>query len=437
MTRSNKIHYLSIEERAFSFFVEAALKRKGDLLYGIDKYEILTLYTNNPKVVQEAMQGIDLKKDFHVIVSLVNENYMPKCDDNNIRMYGALYVANLAGEYIDLWWNFVATSTKSPEVKIDIVDEDLTFLYIDWTPLAVLATGIPAKIATSEIDTLSELNLNEFRSKTRDQSPTVIIGNGASVHFGSELWGDMSNYLVDLLRPLYVDNIELVKKVIGNNTFSATSIAKLFVSDTRYKNALHECIYRKYEDKMHDDYTLVRAIVKSKIVNPDINLITYNYDDFIEKDFYKVSTRTMASVCNNAEDRRSGEPKIKHVHGLMHYMKPDEAKSIVLTQEDYFNKYKSNSWTKKVQISALNGVCLFVGSSMSDLFQMSLIDSVKYKQEEGNDKVWYCYALLCLKGLSPRDKLTVYNYYLAKGIKLVFVNEFEELADKCQCLLAP
>ena len=52
-------------------------------------------------------------------------------------------------------------------------------------------------------------------------------------------------------------------------------------------------------------------------------------------------------------------------------------KGVVLTQEDYYKTYKNKNWVVKTQETALNGNCLFVGSSMSDLFQMSVIDGVR------------------------------------------------------------
>lgn len=45
-------------------------------------------------------------------------------------------------------------------------------------------------------------------------------------------------------------------------------------------------------------------------------------------------------------------------------------------------------------------------------------------------RVWYCYALMCLKDLSHKDILTINNYYLQKSVKLIFVKDYSDLATK-------
>jgi hypothetical protein len=104
--------------------------------------------------------------------------------------------------------------------------------------------------------------------------------------------------------------------------------------------------------------------------------------------------------------------------------------NLILTQYDYYSVYKGNNWVSKKQKELLeNYTCLFVGSSMSDLFQMSLINDVRnkaikksmnnMKKNNDNIKIWKCFALMCLKGLSARDKVAIFNYYLNKGIHII------------------
>ena len=65
---------------------------------------------------------------------------------------------------------------------------------------------------------------------------------------------------------------------------------------------------------------------------------------------------------------------------------------------------------------------------MSDLYQMSVINDVRNKIIESKDKqYWKCFALVCLQNLTPKDKLSVLNYYMSKGVYLIFVDKFLEL----------
>lgn len=137
----------------------------------------------------------------------------------------------------------------------------------------------------------------------------------------------------------------------------------------------------------------------------------------------------MHSVCSSTGDKRYGEPKIKHVHGLVPYKRKSHLSGVVLTQDDYYKTYKGDTWTVRTQKEALDGNCLYVGSSMSDLFQMSLISNVRDQKIRKGIKNWKCFALLCFAGLSKKDIATVYNFYLKKGVYVIFTKTFEELAS--------
>lgn len=289
----------------------------------------------------------------------------------------------------------------------------------------------------SKITDLSKIFKEDFKyNRIRCNETYVIIGNGVSIPFGSDLWSQMSDYLFDYLKPQYIDNNELVKRIIGNNTFSTTSLSKQIISSDKFYDALHSCIYRKYEDSMHADNTLLRQICITKMFNPNLKLITYNYDEFLEIDFnnHCHPDLKIKPVCSAKEDNDVKEPKVLHVHGFMS-LNREIKKSLVLTQEEYYHTYKNNNWVVNTQEKALNNNCIYVGSSMSDLFQMSIIDKVRDTYYRNASKYfflkpWKCYALLCFKGLSARDIATIYCFYLNKGIRIIFTNEFEELPLK-------
>ena len=66
------------------------------------------------------------------------------------------------------------------------------------------------------------------------------------------------------------DDLEKVKKSIGDTVFSITSIAKDTIDVKKYDMAIYNSIYRKYEKSMHNDSTLLRAIVIEKNKNQKI-----------------------------------------------------------------------------------------------------------------------------------------------------------------------
>lgn len=351
--------------------------------------------------------------------------------NESIVIWGSQYVRNLAENRKELWWKFISSFEACPKV---VINENRKSLCIEWLPECAKEVGIYPELKLEEIHKLSDINIIDFKNalkKAPNINPSVFIGNGVSIPFGSDLWGKLSDYLFDYLSPKYVDNVELVKSAIGNTTFASTSMSKLMIEQKKYFQALHSCVYRKYETDMHSENTLIRAIVNSKINHQDIELITYNYDEFIEKDYKIVTKKDLSPVWSRRTDRNTKEPKIKHVHGYMKHTARTFIKGIVLTQEEYYRAYTGKSWISEVQKNALDGIGLYVGSSMSDMYQLLMIDEKKRRYDSIKSKrKWKCYALMCFKGLSPRDIVTVYNYYLRKGIYIVFVDDYNKLPTK-------
>lgn len=369
-----------------------------------------------------------------------------KCDDDfafpnefNYKkgiILDAEFIKRLAINNPELWWLFVSSCSEKCRIEIDKDGKNL-FLKASRFPYIQKLINIETSLKVSNINELSRIFEEDFKYRNRNSKETyVIIGNGVSVPFGSDVWIQLSDYLFDYLKPQYIDNSELVKKTIGNSVFSTTSISKQLINPDKFDDALYSCIYRKYEDNMHTNSTLLRQISLSKMFNPNLKLVTYNYDEFLEIDFNKHCHPdfNIAPVCNAKEDKITKEPKICHVHGFISFDRKTK-KGVVLTQEEYYKTYKNDNWVVKTQEDALNHNCIYVGSSMSDLFQMSIIDRVRESYYKDSSSYvfmqpWKCYALLCFKDLSARDIATIYCYYLNKGIRVIFTNDFNELPSK-------
>ena len=464
MNTYNAPHRVSQESLYFEEFIKDALIEMGCrvhpvypdneglfyLLNGLTEYTTDNAYakvdySNNIDAcffsLKQYIQYIDHGSRLFII-SLVDDEVAKKHSSGKVTVLGKGFVRRLIQQSPKLWWNFIAACSKSIELQIDEEENRVT---IPFQPLGVIETGLSAYLSLEKIGELSTLNEESFKrelenriKQDNDYPVSVIIGNGVSIPFGSDSWTNLSDYLFDYLTPKYVDNPDRVRATIGNSHFSNTLITKRLIDPKKYYEALYSCVYRKYEKSMHRQGTIVNAIVKSKKRYPSLNLVTYNYDEFIEEEYKKETGKTLSSVAGPKKDAMTAEPKIKHVHGLLPYKSPSTHTNIVLTQEEYFETYnlKKNSWTVLTQKDALQGLCLFVGSSMSDLFQMSLINEVKQSNYQNNStrtvEKWFC--LMCIKGLSPKDIATVYTYYLQKGIRLIMVEDFSELAKKYEDL---
>lgn len=391
-------------------------------------------YSNNPFYIDQYIKRFkesDLRKPL-IVICLINDEDISRFKAlHDVFVLGSEYVSRLLMKHPSEWWVFVASCSLDNRIEYD---EGKKELVVQNPPLAAKALGKTISLSENSPDGLSYISESDFKTRLKSfNNPAIIIGNGASIHFGSDLWGELSDSLFDYLSPGYVDNLELVKKAIGDSTYSTTSMSRFTINLKKFDDALHHSVYRKYEAKMHIDNTLIRSVVRIKQHYLDMPLLTYNYDDFLETDYELFTHSLIEPVISSRKDAKTPEPKIRHVHGFIPYKSPSKKTRIVLTQEEYFKAYKGNNWVSNIQRTILtNHTCLFVGSSMSDLYQMSLINDVrnKYYSSKKARYTWKCFALLCFKGMTTKDIVAVFNYFLNKGVYIIFVKEFAELPGK-------
>lgn len=300
------------------------------------------------------------------------------------------------------------------------------------------------KIEKTEVDSLCAINENDFKAYfNRDfgnNNCAIFVGNGASIPFGSDNWASLIRNLVDRLEPFHIEKREHVESALSNSSYALSSFVKSILlreeSETKYIDALRFCIYRKYNDLMHNQKSLVKVIASAKERYQFLPILTYNYDTFIERQYGMQTNKSLRFYSNDYVSHSIEDVAYKnviHLHGYISYTE-NRSRGVILTDEDYFNAYlNESSWVYRTQIQVLRRYnCLFVGSSMSDLFQMSLIQKARDGDQDGK---WNCFALMCLKNLEFNEKMKIMKYYREKGIRIIFVDKFEDLPGKLADLL--
>lgn len=300
------------------------------------------------------------------------------------------------------------------------------------------------KINKNEAEKICTINENDFKAYfNRDfgkNNCAIFVGNGASIPFGSDNWSALIKNLVDRLEPFHIEKREHIENALSNSSYALSSFVKNVLvreeTESKYIDALRFCIYRKYNNLMHNQKSLVKVIASAKEKYQFLPILTYNYDTFIERQFGKQAHKSLRYFSNDYNYESIDDivgNNVIHLHGYISY-KENHSKGVILTDEEYFNAYlNEQNWVYKTQIDVLrNYTCLFVGSSMSDLFQMSLIQKARNGDLDGK---WNCFALMCLKNLEFNEKMKIIKYYKEKGIRIILVNSFEELPNKLADLL--
>ena len=458
MSNSLRIHFQSHDSKAFKYFVVSCLKKEFGVDYlSIEENKIFkpncdyyfahgfSNFSKGPTMVFIYYAGSInwIIKEFSKISNAFND--YRKCiicpiDDGLLENYsetldcfflGKNYINDLFKKHPKEAWCFGASVDSHAMIHVENENKKAI--------LKADVLGFPnfcVEISFDNIKQISDANKKEFLRivNSKIKKPALIIGNGVSIPFGSDDWSHLCKNLTDYLSPFYVDDINSITNIIGNSTYSSTCMTKITLPQDFYLKSLWNSIYRKYDPNiMHVGNSYIRSISLAKIKHPNMIVMTYNYDCFLESDIKLVDSSFLFDVVKNKDDYKVyKEPSIIHLHGFIPYNIPIIAEDIVLTDDEYFEKYAKKSWVSDIQNKYfLENVCLFIGSSLSDTFQMSLLKQARDKslKEDIDDSLsmWKAFAILCLKGLSPKDKLVVINYYLNKGIFIIYGDSFEEL----------
>lgn len=299
--------------------------------------------------------------------------------------------------------------------------------YIKWVSVEISES---ARFKNNE-DRLKAM-IAGARDSAGQKKVSVILGNGVSIPFGSDSWDKMINNLSDYLSPVHIDNVRLMRSAIGDNSYSAALFAKnILKQNDKYLDALYYSIYRKYHKSYHGPDTIVHAV--SEIIRrcrDFIEIGTFNYDSFVENDFWGPVPRSrIEPIYKYGQYYDDRYFPLFHLHGYLpasfsqrEYERQEYQDTIVLTLNDYFERYSDkNSFTYATQKHLYeNEVCLFVGSSMTDIFQLQCMREVEGKE--------YFAILRRDKNMSDKDYLQLTYYYNAKNITPISVDDYSEIS---------
>ena len=396
-------------------------------------------------VMKKDIEELDLKKGTNVKIKFLikksdckqnSENdviicfYKINCDNvKNYRIIDIEELKPLIDSYSIENSMFFGIITKN--LNIDkLSNEDFGF-YND------LKEVFYREIDDKTINYYNEKYIIEIAQKLKKQKNiNLFLGNGISLDFGADSWNKLSDNLFDHLNPIYINNVDNVKTIIGNNNYSNTLLVKTIFPN--YKQALHNCIYKKYT-KIHPNNSTMRAVSTFLNKYQNTNVITYNYDEFLERDI-KTNFKKIFAIAkfeggkfpeinnqnSNINNLRSGIV-INHVHGFVPYnignWNPNMERSIILNQLEYFDLYGSKkNWGYKIQYEALKkGTCVFVGSSLSDILLVKLLNETKANGKR--------YAFMCGGNITPKDKYNVTKYYKELNVNIIWCNDFKEIHD--------
>lgn len=247
----------------------------------------------------------------------------------------------------------------------------------------------------------------KFKKAINDSNGTaLVLGAGVSVDYGLPVWGDL---LFDAMMRYFSANYfckeDNIRKLIEKDLFHGNDLYELAqylenglcdgiktesvkeTVDNRVYELVKYALYRKKDIKYDRDDTLLKTLCRQCANGRIKRIITYNYDDTLERVFEKTD-ECHGKSCNSVfVDNQL--PKVKqdddnipvyHVHGFIPAPSTDldktvsellhtsEAKRLILSENSYDDMaYASYKWRNTVQIDTfLRYNCLFFGFSAND-----------------------------------------------------------------------
>ncbi len=317
---------------------------------------------------------------------------------------------------------------NSASVLSDKKEEDL----VDNEPAIKGLSLEDLHIHPDEMKEQEEYYVSFLRHMVHDNRLALFLGNGISLAYGSDSWPETTKGILSYLSPTLVKNINKTSSLIGENAYSEMHFAKFAFStklptgDNYYYKAIHNSIYHKFLG-LYPTGTTLHGVTKL-FRKTNCEVITFNFDSFLEQDFAYTFAPLSASSEYDGHLLKDAEPYvIKHVHGFLppdySTITPEMKKSIVFGEDEYLNFYIRRSpkpWGYQEIVKAINEkCCLCIGLSLTDLYLRSLF--LKGNQEQRH------LLILADEELGVNDRLIINDYFNELNVKILWFDSYDQV----------
>lgn len=377
----------------------------------LDQAAVNEFLSRLPNNMRKRVTFIDLSRDRTGYLDAFGDRYL---------ILGLCFVRQMIRLYSSAYLRFVVPTETINTVKAPISDSD-SFADAEEYSIAI------------------DRNIKSFATAFATKVPTaIIIGNGVSIPFGSEGWKELSWNLFEQMKGHFIETPKKADEFLGESELARADIAQSILTqdgwEEQYWKSLKHSIYRRFNSALFDEDSALKVLAEIKhAYSRRISLITYNYDTFLEGQYHALFKHARLSAKTKASSKQLLGKTVLHVHGLF---KPNEdhGSDIVLTRSDYFRTYAD--WKSHPALSTLSEIlsthlCLFVGSSMTDIYQLQMIEeAAKSLKSPGRPNT--IYAMLCIKQLKDDEKALkyIYRYYLRKNIVVIPIKSFADLPSE-------
>lgn len=293
-----------------------------------------------------------------------------------------------------------------------------------------------------KLDFQSKIAINKkiLRKEIQEHRISLAIGAGASLDFGSLKWDDLiDSFYLEIQKSGKITSIKDVQKKIGGTSIIDGQFAIDNLKD--FMSSLYDGIYGKFSGRVynHPNSTImsmgnfIQRMVQSHTNEFNrFNIITYNYDDYLEQALQYWHIRHVSVYNENI--KTNTRLSIYHPHGFLPYNTPpikfDEYREgIVFSESEYHALYNNPySWAMVLQEHLYRErAFLFVGCSLSDPNLRRILESTKTTGKTH-------FAFMLTDGLNAGDQFIVHRHFMRLGVECIWFNTPADLQAELRTL---
>ena len=260
---------------------------------------------------------------------------------------------------------------------------------------------------------------------------TFFLGAGVSRDAGLLSWEKLLEAMVSSLRQMKevsLNDLDALKNDCGNDFLVKARYLKRLCGerDISFVDLIRKALYSA---KIKNS-KLVGAIADCVVSGKLESIITYNYDEVIERELEK---RDVPFASIDSQNRpTSRQFPIFHVHG---FIPSDQDKSydknVVLSEDEYHSLYNNAfHWANIEQVHALvQTTCFFIGLSMKDPNLRRLLDIAQ--QRGSRDPVHYAF----LRREDYNQPLKAERVFYEMGVNVLWYENYHDLPEMISSLL--
>lgn len=292
------------------------------------------------------------------------------------------------------------------------------------------------EIDKSQIDfyNKNETNIERLKNLVLEKKLSLSLGAGVSIDFGAMSWSDLiSSFYNELRKNNKVEDPIVVQNKIGGTSIINGKFAKDNLKD--FMASLYNGLYANFQyNSRYNNSTISYLIplIKRLKSSSRFNIITYNYDNFLEQALDK--EMILYNSLFNENCKVDNRFCIYHPHGFLPYKTSKSnytiyEKNIIFGESEY-NSLNNNpySWSSVLQYYLYReNIYLFVGCSLADPNLRRVLSNTRIRSK-------YHFALMLKDNLSPKDQFIVHKHFMQMGVECIWAENINEYKKILECI---